>query len=124
MQDHVPQGYYRHVERQGGKASTPSDEFTALQRARRELAAVRVMCYEGGGQRPEATGGSAEGHQALAGKGIDTNYDSNDGDEENPTSTCRPSRPSTKGALSEQWSHPMLRPRGTPVWPTPDRLDC
>lgn len=59
VHDHVPEGYYQKVERQHRKDITPSDDPTTLKRARRKMAALRVMCYEGRGQRAAANGGSA-----------------------------------------------------------------
>lgn len=82
--DYVLGEYYRHVERQCRKASTPSEEPTTFKRAWRELAPLTVMSYEGGGQRTPASCGSAEGNRSLAKKGVDTDSDSSGGEKEGP----------------------------------------
>lgn len=71
------------MERQHRKASSASDEPTILEQARRELAAMRVMCHEDRSQGPSVPSEDDNGGEPLAVEGVDADIDGNDDEDEN-----------------------------------------
>lgn len=60
------------------KASSPSDEHTRVERARREVATLRLVWHEDRAQRPWVTSGSAHGDRSPATEYVNTDVDGSD----------------------------------------------
>lgn len=121
--DHVPVGYHPHIKRQRREARTPSDDPTTLNRARKELATLRIIYYGCGSQQSEAIGGSADHNKLPTRTAFTPTLIAATATRKAQTSSYRPSRPSTERSPCGQWSHPTPRPGVTPARPTPPRPD-
>lgn len=79
VHDKIHPGYYRHVERQRRKALSPSDESTMWKQAKKEIAALRIRCFEDQSQRSPATSGRVDGDRPLVREYVDADTDSSNG---------------------------------------------
>lgn len=96
MHDHITLEGHSYVKRQRREVSLPSDNSTMLKRAKREMPAPRIMCYEDQRQQPPATRGNVDGDRPPEGEYVDTDTDSSDNEEESPNipanASCLPLR--------------------------------